>query len=328
MTVPHIASDTTPQSVEPRIDVNRTSSLLTDVAMFAMCIIAAVASFWDISLTFDSAVTVSAMAIMLYLVTITVYRTKYDGGISKGKQSEEYKTVKSVFDEMRNHIINNSLTDELANWCNDYRAKDIEQIRKSIICPHMSYNDYTEKYKNISKEKVRQSGLSKQAKKAINQANAITPLVLTPAMLLDMMHTRGLFGIRNALPMAGQTRRKIDLGFNYVSKFVVTFICGMFAVTILSDPSLDTFVQWTIRMFPIVLALFTGEPSGIRNILNVETRRVNAQTHLLSIFFADNSIDRFAEGKRNAKENGLSYDGVDSSRSNLIDRTESVLGER
>ena len=326
MFVPKI-DDPTPQSAqEPMIDTNRAASVSTDIALIAMCIIAALVSFWDISFTFESAVTVGWMSIMLYVVTTTVYRSKYDGGIYKGRQRDEYKNARKAFDTMRAFIMENSLTDTLSEWCNSYRAKDVEQIRMAIICPHMSYSEYIEKYKNISKEKVNSLDLSKQMKKAINQANSVKPLELSSAMLMESSQSRGLFGVRRALPMSGHTRRTVDLGVNYVSKFMVTFVCGMFAVNILSDPSMETFVLWCVRMFPVVLAFLTGEPGGERNVVNVEVRRITAQTQLLTVFFADKKIDPSVMVKRNEK-NGLFGNGADSSSAGRDDRSEGVLRE-
>ncbi len=293
MEIPKISEESGkgPLINENKIDANRFQSITTDISLIAVCIIAAVVSFWDMSITIASVVTVGWMSVLLYIVTTSVYRSKYDGGIYKGRQTEEYKTALATFNRFRDHIMEHSLTDKLAEWCNTYRANDLTQIKKNIVCPYMTYQEFQEKYENISKEKAKSLGLSRQAQKAVNTANAIKPLELSADMLLNTSASRNIFGKRRALPTSGSTQREIDLATNYISKFVVTFICGMFTIQVLSSPSLESFLQWIVRMFPVVMAFLTGEPNGYKNVVSVDTRRILAQTHILKLFFADEKID-------------------------------------
>lgn len=299
MTVPHIVDDTPSVVIEQKIDQNRLQSIGTDIALIVLCVVAAFVSFWDISITFSSVFTVGWVSVILYIVTTTVYRTKYDGGIFKGRQTTEYISAMETFTRYRDYIMTHSLTDQLTEWCNTYRMKDLTQLRKSIVCPYMTYEEYTEKYQNISKKGINRLDLSKQAKSAIKRANDINALELSAYMLLSSSVSSNLFGKRKALPTSGSEKRNVDFAVNYASKFIVTFICGMFAIQILSDPSLESFLQWVVRMIPVAVAFLTGEPSGYRNVVSVDTNRIDAQNQLLKLFFADAKIDLPNQGQNN-----------------------------
>jgi hypothetical protein len=84
----------------------------------------------------------------------------------------------------------------------------------------------------------------------------------------------------------------------------------MFVVEILSDPTLETFLQWLIRMFPVVTAYLTGEANGYRNVTTIDTQRINAQSQVLRLFFADEKIDP-EQGQNNDLQK-VSRDGAHS----------------
>ena len=299
MIVPKIAEE--PQITEHKIDSNRLVGVGTDFAMLALCILAAFVSFWDIGFSINKAFAVGWLSVILYAVTVTVYRNKYDHGIYRGRQTKEYQEAQSAFGTVRDFIVEHSLMGTLADWCNAYRKKDIEQIRKNFVCPYMEYSEYTEKYLNLSRKEVYRQNLSRQAKRAIFLANSIKPLELSADKLLGVSVNVTLFGKRKALPISGQEKRSRDMIFNYASKFLMTFVLGMFCIEILSDPTLETFLQWMVRMFPVVTAYLTGEPNGYRNANIIEPRRVNAQTQILRLFFAESKIDLSQQGQTNEK---------------------------
>lgn len=296
--IPKIEQDT-PQIIEHKVDQNRLVSAGTDFALLALCLLAAFVSFWDVGFSINKAFTVGLLSILIFVISTTVYRTKYDGGIYKGRQTTEYQTAKASFEQIREFIVSRSLINTLADWCNKYRVNDLTQIQKGIVCPYMTYEEYTEKYKNISKRKVIRCDLSWQAKKAVILANSVMPLELSADGLLGITAQTNLFGKRKALPISGGQKRKNDMILNYASKFIFTFVLGMFAVEILSDPTLETFLQWLIRMFPVVIAYITGEINGYRNVTAIDTNRINAQSHILRLFFADSKIAFTEQGQKN-----------------------------
>lgn len=290
MFVPKIEQETT-HIIEHKIDTKKLTSVGTDVALLAMCLFAAFISFWDVGLSINKAFSVGVLSLLLFAVSTTTYRFKYDGGIYKGRQTTEYKATKASFEKIRDFIIAKSLINTLADWCNNYRVNDLTQIQKGIVCPYMTYEEYTEKYKNLTIRKVHRCDLSRQAKKAVILANSVMPLELSADGLLGISAQTNLFGKRKALPISGGEKRKHDMIVNYASKFIFTFVLGMFVVEILSDPTLETFLQWLIRMFPVVTAYLKGEANGYRNATVIDTKRINAQTQVLRLFFADEKID-------------------------------------
>lgn len=289
-----------------KIDEKKAGSIGTDVALIALCVIAAFVSFWDVSITFASAFAIGWVSVFLYIVTTTVYRTKYDGGIYKGRETEAYKQAKEAFSKKRESVVKNSMTDELRDWCNDYRKKELESLRKDIVCPYMTYEEYLEKYANMGKEDIKALPLSHQIKRAIHRANRIEPVELRADMLLNASENINLFGKRRALPMSGGEKRGLDFLNSYISKFIITFLCGMFVIDILSDPSLEMFLQWVVRMFPVVTAFLTGDTNGYRNAVEVDTNRLVAQEKMLTLFFLDKGVKEDEEtGREESTENNV-----------------------
>ena len=270
-----------------KIDSDHLSSLATNAGLIILCAIAAFVSFWDVRFTLDKAFTIGWVTVLLYITATTVYQTKYDGGVFRGRQTEQYKNTLKDFKTARAKVDKNSLIDNLRDWCNEFRIKDIEQVRKDIVCPYIKYEEYLQKYVNRSKQKINQLDLTPNLKKAINRANAIQPVELTPDMLLNSSFSKKLFGKRSILPRSGDTQRKGDFISNYVQRFVITFLCGMIVVQVISNPTFDTFLQWVIRMIPIVMAFLTGDTGGYRNATEVDTKRLDAQTRILEMLFSD-----------------------------------------
>lgn len=289
--IPKITDYESPKIIERKIDQNKLGSIGTDIGLIVLCVIAAFVSFWDVSVTLASGFSIGWVSIIIFFAATTVYRTKYDGGIYKGKQTKEYIEAMAKFSSYKELIMSKSLTNRLADWCNKHRITDLQRLRYSIVCPYMTYEEYEQKYKNLSRERIKQLDLSRQAKKSLRIANAIQPLELSADMLLNFSGKINLFGKRKALPTSGNEKREYDFAMSYISKFLVTFVCGMFLIEVLSDPTLERFLQWLVRMFPIVVAFLTGENNGYRNVVNVDTVRIDVQNQYLTLFFADEKID-------------------------------------
>ena len=108
MFVPKIEEE--PQRIiEQKIDKNRLVSVGTDFALLALCLLAAFVSFWDVGFSINKAFTVGWLSILIFIVSTTTYRNKYDGGIYKGRQTTEYKTAKASFEKIRDFIVAKSL---------------------------------------------------------------------------------------------------------------------------------------------------------------------------------------------------------------------------
>lgn len=299
------------------IDVDNLASLSTNAFLILLCVISSLVSFWDIKFTFDKAFTVGWVAVLLYMVSTTVYRTKYDGGLYQGKQTKAFKDSLKAFTTLRNRVNEMHLTDSLRDFCNDFRRKDMENVQRNIVCPYMSFQEYKAQYAHLSPKEVTSLRLSKKAKKAIIEANRVEPVELTSDMLLNLSFSKSLFGKRKILPRSGDEQRRGDLISNYAQKFFVTFICGMFIVEVVSNPTLDTFLQWIIRMVPIVMAFLTAPAAGFRNATEITPKRMDAQASMLHTFFFT------IEGTSNEKKETIA---IDASRDSEDHRAGELYG--
>ena len=284
--VDRLNTESTMESMQTRraFELESVGSITTNVFLILLCMIAALVSFWDVKFTFDKSFNVSFVAVLLYIVATTVFRTKYDGGLYKGKQTKEYKEAFENFSKKRQHIVDANLTDELRDWCNDFRRKDLENARKSIVCPYMLYQEYLEKYVNLDNKQIKKLNLPKKVKKALKAANRLDPVDLTADMLLNVSFSKQIFAKRNLLPCSGDEKKHIDSTSFYVRRFFATFVCVMFIVEIVSDPTFDTFLQWAIRMIPVASTFITAPYSGFKNATEIAPKRMNAQSEILAAF--------------------------------------------
>lgn len=285
-------------------DADKIKEVGLNVSLLFLCFIASFISFWDVEIAFDlnKIFSISFVTVLLYIITVTVFRSKYDTGLYKGRETEPYKEAVKRFDALAKEIADNLLVDRLRDWCNEFRRKDLADVRYNIVAPFMTYAEYEEKYMNLSPKQVKKLRLNRGAKNAIKRANAVRPADLTSDMLLSRSFSTTIFGKRKILPKSGERQREQDLLLNYINAFIRTFICGMFVISIASDPSLDTFIQWLIRMVPIVMAFVTAPAAGYRNVTEITTRRVDAQSGILDVFFADKAKDDEEAKKKEAEE--------------------------
>jgi hypothetical protein len=249
-----------------------------------LCLIASLVSFWDIRVTFDKAFSVSFVAILIFIVATTVYNSKYEGGLFKGKQTTVYREAFRKLESMRNIVQNKDLIDSLGDWCNDFRRKDLETVKKNIVCPYMTFSDYTEKYALLSAKKIKDLELPKKIEKAVIAANKVESIDLTSDMLLNLSFARRIFGKRKILPISGDSKKQFDMTANYVKRFFVGILCGFFIIEILSNPTLSTFIQWMIRMIPVAMSFITGPAGGYKNATEIAPKRMNAQSEILAAF--------------------------------------------
>ncbi len=284
-----IASDSEGVVRRSSVDAEKLTSVGTNLGLLLLCLVAAFVSFWDINLYFDASklLSIGFVTILIYIITVTVYRTKYDDGLLQGRATDGYKEAIGRFDELCKTINENLLIDSLRVWCNEYRRKEVESIRRDIITPYISYAEYESKYLMLSDKAINKLPLQKGLKRAIRSANHILPAELTADMLLNRAFSVKIFGKRKMLPKSGDEQRNIDLLLNYIKVFVRTFLCGVFVVQVASDPSIETILQWIVRMIPIVMAFITAHPAGYKNASEISVRRINAQCSVIDIFLAD-----------------------------------------
>ena len=271
------------------VDADKLQNVGTNLGLLLLCFVAAFVSFWDINLYFDASklLSIGFVTILIYIITVTVYRTKYDDGLLQGRSTDVYKEASARFEELCKQINENLLIDSLRAWCNEYRRKEVESIRRDIITPYLSYAEYESKYLMLSDREINKLPLQKGLKRAIKSANHILPAELTADMLLNRAFSVKIFGKRKMLPKSGDEQRHFDLSLNYIKVFVRTFLCGVFVVQVVSDPSIETVLQWVVRMIPIVMAFITAHPAGFKNASEISVRRINAQSGVIDIFLAD-----------------------------------------
>ena len=284
-----IASDSEGVVQRSSVDAEKIQSLGTNIGLLLLCFVAAFVSFWDINLIFDATklLSIGFVTILIYIITVTVYTAKYDDGLIAGKATDGYKTAAARFETLCKNITDRLLVDSLRAWCNDYRRKEVESIRRDIISPYMTYAEYEAKYMNLSDKVINRLPIQKGLKRAIMSANHVIPAELSADMLLSRTFSVKVFGKRKMLPKSGDDQRHYDLLLNYIKVFVRTFLCGVFVVQIASDPTLETVLQWVVRMIPIVMAFITAHPAGFKNAAEISVKRINAQSIILDSFLAD-----------------------------------------
>lgn len=284
-------------SIGKSINEDGAKNALSNALLIGICFIASFTSFWNVTLTFDTAIAITWTSVLLYIVTTTVFSAKYEHGITNGKNCDRYKNAISELGSKRKEILEKDLIDHLSDWCNAFVKKELIQTRKSIIGSYMTYEDYTEKYASMTEKDVSKSSLPNNIKKAIKRANSIEPVVMTADMLLSVTFDRQFWWKRRVLPKSGDEQRRFDYLSNYISKFILIFLFGMVVIDIVGNPTLETFLQWLVRMIPISLAYLNGEISGYKNTTEVAPARIEAQIMVLERYYSEQRSGNHVEKK-------------------------------
>jgi len=271
-----------------KADAGKMSSMLTNICLAFLLLLILFLSMWDVTLTFNTVVTKLWLTAFTYLIVNIIYQTKYQGGYSAGRKTDEYRSAAEHFETTRKNIVDEHRIDDLNRWCKDYSREELIAARQELISPYMLYEDYLEKYAGVDEETIRIQKIPRGMKRAVIKANNLQSIRLNADQLMKISYGKKLFGSnRNPLPKNGSERMQEDYIRNAVNRFFTMIFCGFVSVQIFANPSLETVFTCMIYMSPVIGAFVGGYNAGYRNATNHDKARIEAQTGLLERFFEE-----------------------------------------
>lgn len=234
----------------------------------------------DIRLVTISSITDLGLEFFLLLFgSYGMYITCADGGISKGYATDIYKASVTRFDELKARI-EESMLSRMNEFCAQYVDEELKKTRMqylSLVC--IPYEVYIEKYVNLGKKDIKAlPGLSDSQKKAINRANSVKRIRLTPERVMTLGRT---VHTRSVLAVTPGTMKNITFSAKIVKMSFISICMSMIALDIILEPSWTVFAEVCLKLAAVVINGFDGHMEGFKNITVHTVNYVNHQSSLM-----------------------------------------------
>lgn len=255
---------------------------LNDLMLGAMVVIAAVLSFTDFSFSAGDWKNLTALTLFLYVITMFIYRNRYEKGITRGKKDSEYQLSLKAYREKRDEISSKNLASHIPAFCVYYKKQELREYRESLLCDiEMDYDEYKEKYISMRKKDVLKLPISAEAKRIILKCNSAKAIKLYPGLILN---ESGEFDRNKLIGKSGRQRERQDKKKQAITRGVYVLFGAAIAFDMIFNFSLQTIAQWIARMLPIIMAIISGDDGGYCNITVTETNFKKDQTNVIGLF--------------------------------------------
>ena len=255
---------------------------LNDLMLGALVVIAAIISFTDFSFSAGDWKNLTALTLFLYIITMFIYRNRYEKGMARGKKDAEYQLSLKTYRENRSELSLKNLVSHVPRFCIDYKKQELREYRESLLCDiEMEYETYKEKYITMSNKEILQQPLSAEAKSIIIKCNRAKAIKLLPGMILN---ESGEFDRDKLIGKSGRQRERHDKKKQAIIRAVYVLFGAAIAFDMILNFSVMTIIQWVVRMLPIVIAIISGDDGGYCNITVTETNFKRDQTHVIGLF--------------------------------------------
>lgn len=216
---------------------------------------------------------------ILLFASYGMYVCCADGGVKEGYATDVYKASVARFEELKAKIENSMLT-RMDEFCNYYVDEELRKTRMqylSVAC--IPYDVYLEKYVNLGKSEVDAlPELRYGQKKAINKANKVKRIKLTPERIMTLGKT---IHTRSVLAVTPDTMKNIVFGKKLVKMSFISACLSMIALDVILQPSWTVFAGVCLKLFAVVINGFEGHKEGLANISVHTVNYVNNQSSLM-----------------------------------------------
>ena len=266
---------------------------LNDAMLAAIVAIAAVISFTDFTFSFRNVFNLTALTTFLYVITVFVYKNRYEKGKQRGRSDAEYKDALASYREKREKIYDQNLAGQIPAFCTEYRKRELREYRESLLLDiEMDYEEYKGKYLRMSERELARQKLSTEAKAILIKCNKAKAIRLSPGMILN---EDGEYDRHTLISQSGRERERADKKREAISRALYVLFGSIVAVDVIFNFSFVTVVQWIVRMLPVVIAIITGDDSGFCCIAVTENRHKRDQIKVIRLFnewVAEKKVDK------------------------------------
>ena len=255
---------------------------MNDLALGALVIIAAVLSLTDFSFSAGDWKNLTALTLFLYVITMFVYRNRYEKGMSRGRLDKEYIEALGKYRGKIEEINAKSIVSHVPAFCTYYKKQELKEYRESLLCDvDIDYETYKQKYIMMTRRDVLRLPISMEAKAVILKCNRAKPIKLFPGLILN---ESGEADRSKLIGKSGRARERQDKKRQAITRAAYVFFGAAVAFDMIFNFSLMTIAQWVVRMLPILLAIISGDDGGYCNITVTETNFKRDQSHVINLF--------------------------------------------
>ena len=255
---------------------------LNDLMLLALVAIAAIISFTDFSFSAGDWKNLTALTLFLYVITMFIYRNRYEKGMSRGKKDTEYQESLKIYREKRTDLDVKSLVSHVPGFCTYYKKQELREYRESLLCDiEMEYDTYKEKYIMMSKKDILNLPISTEAKQILIKCNKAKAIKLYPGMILN---ESGEYDRDKLIGKSGRQRERQDKKKQAITRAVYVLFVAAVAIDVIFNFSLQTIAQWVIRMLPVIVAIASGDDGGFCCVTVTETNFKRDQTKVIGLF--------------------------------------------
>ena len=245
--------------------------------MFAVIVIVTT----DISLTsFEQVAALGLDFFLLLFCSYSMYINCSDSGMRAGLAHKGYIDTLAVFEEHKKTIVERRMQVRLPEFCRHYIEEELKNSRMDVlVIVGLSYDIYKEKYMSMDKEKVKAlTELSEVQKEAVIKANAITPVKLTPEMIMK----RGRGSYRTSpLGVKPETKKMLNFGGKFLTTFLVSLMMVIMVFDVVIEPTWAIVTSCVLKLLAVVMNGFGGYKFGYENIVFDTVNYINDQTDLM-----------------------------------------------
>lgn len=257
---------------------------LSDFILAVTIILATVANFTDFSFSFKGINRITAISVLIYIVTTMTYNHFYNKGKLEGKLDEGYIAILKEYDKERDSVLNGNLIGKIPSFIEEYIKNDIVEYRKGILVQYdMEYDEYENKYLRMSSfEVLKQKKMRLKLKKAIIKCNRAKPVSIHKSDIITSADNS--INRKKPIGVSGNRMEKVDKTAQSLKRLLLTVFSGAIGVDIVLNFSWIAVVTWAIRMLPILTALVTGQGNGFKNITETEVGFKKNQIYMIRLF--------------------------------------------
>jgi hypothetical protein len=217
---------------------------------------------------------------LLMFCSYSMYVNCADSGMRAGLLTNTYLEAIKKFEELKNTIIARKWQGRLLDFCLHYVKQELKGARLYILASvGIGYEEYESKYITLGKDAVKKTSLTKRQKEAINKANEIEPIHLTPEMILK--RGRGS-SRRSPLGVKPETKKVINFSGKFVTTFIVSFLLSIIVLDIIQEPTWVIVASCAMKLLAVVMNGFMGYKFGFENIVIDTANYISDQSDLMT----------------------------------------------
>ncbi len=218
---------------------------------------------------------------ILLFCSYGMYINMTDSGTKQGLATTIYNDACKKYEELKAKILSQGLQGALSEFCAEYIRNEIKNTRTSILANvGITYEQYESDFIGRNKKEI-SADLTVPQKRAIEAANKVKPIKLSPDMILK----RGRGSNRRApLGVKPTTKKTIVFSTKLLSTAVTSILMGAIAFNVIAKPDWSVFASVLLKMLAVVLNGFAGYQFGYENIVNDTVNYMQDQCDLMEQF--------------------------------------------